>query len=164
MEPTSPEQVPRRSSGHKGMYPIRLYHETHSPSVFRNFDTPATDIVTTLRKLNEISRWPENWNEHGAASPNIAALLVAKDWIEKLRADVFADNQPWREPHVVPDMDGDIVFEWSINGRTLAAYIYTHTIEYLLVSGPDMENDMIEGVIEKPEDNQHIWRWLMGKA
>lgn len=162
--PASAERAINRPSGHKGMYSVRLYDGVRYSNVFENFDTPATDIMNTLSKLNQISRWAENWNKHGAAKPRAAALLHARHWIEEFRADVFAANQPWRKPHVVPDMDGDIVFEWSYGGRTLAAYVSAGEVEYLLVSGPDMEKDMVEGVIETREDNQHIWDWLMGES
>lgn len=142
------------------MYDIRRDYIGEEVLFHENFRTP---LANTMQKLNEISSWQENWNGHGAAKPKMPSILRALRWVADMRVQATLTRNPWIEPHVVSDEDGDIVFEWSRDSRTLSIYVSPHAVEYLKVVGPDIYADMQDGIVATSEDNQDLWRWLMGQ-
>lgn len=123
-----------------------------------NYRVPLAD---TRRRLKKMLRWKENWDGEGSARPKQHAILKASRWIGRMRADATRTGNKWVEPHVVPDENGDIAFEWRNNGRSLIVYVSPETVYCLQVWGPDVESEMADWEIENSEDNQEIWCWLM---
>lgn len=162
----SPVTIPRserriqRSTSDDVMYDVIPAHVGDEPLLHENFRTP---LASTHHKLREISSWRENWDGRGAAKPKLASILNAFRWIAGMRLHATQTRNPWVEPHVVADRNGDIVFEWHLGERTLSVYVSPRTVEYLKVSGPDMYADMQDGDVTAPRDDKDLWRWLMGQ-
>lgn len=123
-----------------------------------NYRVPLAD---TRRRLKTMLRWKENWDGEGSAKPKQHAILKASRWIRRMRVDATRTGNRWVEPHVVPDENGDIAFEWWNDGRNLIVYVSPEAVYCLQVWGPDMESEMVDFEIEDSADNQKIWRWLM---
>lgn len=156
--PSANKQVDRRVTSAREVYNVRSYNERNN--VYGNFRTHSEDILDTISELWGILEWPEDWNGHGAAKPSLPSIIRAKRWIVQIRADVISTGKPWWRPHVVPDQDGDIVFEWSNGVRTLSAYVSVDAVEYLKVWGSDIDSQMEEGKITSRKDNTSLWNWL----
>lgn len=150
----------RRTTSDQVVYDVRDAYIGGDPLLHENFRTPLAD---TVQKLGNISSWRENWDGRGAAKPRLPSILNALRWIMDMRVNATGTRNPWVEPHVVPDTNGDIVFEWSKGERTLSVYVAPRTVEYLKVQGPDIHADMEDGEVTTPEHNQVLWRWLMGQ-
>jgi hypothetical protein len=105
--------------------------------------------------------WPEDWDNEGSAKPSGRSILEAKRWIARMRIDATQTGKGWIEPHTLPDENGDVAFEWWNNERNLIVYILPDSIYYLQVWGPDVESQMIDGEVDKADDNRKIWLWLM---
>lgn len=157
------KQSDHRVTSAREVYIVRGSHNERS-HVYGNFRTPSEDISDTIHELWEMLDWPEDWNGCGAAKPRLSSIMEAKRWIVQMRADAITTGKTWRRPHVVPDQDGDIVFEWSNGARTLSAYVSVDAVEYLKVWGADMDSQMIEGEVTSREDNSSLWNWLMEKV
>lgn len=157
------KQPDRRVTSAREVYNVRNVRSSYNErnNVYSNFRTHSEDIFDTIHELWAMLDWPENWNGHGAAKPSLPSIIRAKRWIVQMRADAISTAKPWRRPHVVPDQDGDIVFEWSNGVRTLSAYVSGDAVEYLKVWGADMDSQMIEGRVTSREENPSLWNWLM---
>jgi len=148
----------RRPTSDRIFYDVRHVAVGDDPAfVHENFRTP---LAGTSQKLGQMLSWQENWNRHGAAKPNALSILNALRWIDHMRIDLASARMRWREPYVVPDANGHIVFEWSCRDRTLSIYISPDTVEYLKVKGPNIYSDMEDGEIVA-DDYLDLWRWLM---
>jgi hypothetical protein len=145
------------------VYPVRI-PKRERENIYGNFRTPADDVSDTIKELRDMMDWPEDWNGHGAAKPSTHAILKARRWLVQMRTDAISTERPWRKPHVVPDQDGDIVFEWSNGMRTLSVYVSSDAVEYLKVWGADVRSEMEDAEVKTREDNQSLWLWLMERA
>jgi hypothetical protein len=140
------------------MYDLSGAPEADVQSIYNNFRIPLEGIV---RKLRSMASWPENWNGYGAAKPRISSVIGALRWISRMRADAARTGKRWTDPHVVPDENGDIAFEWWNGDRNLVVYVSSRAVEYLKVWGPDVDSQMEDGEARSSEENQALWLWLM---
>lgn len=157
------EHYERPSTSAREVYAVRI-HDNERSNIYGNFRTPLDDVRGTITKLRKMLDWPEDWNGHGATKPSAPAILKASHWIVQMRADAGSTGEHWLKPYVVPDQDGDIVFEWSNGERTLSAYVSPDAVEYLKVWGADIHSQMEDDVIRMREDNRSLWLWLMEQA
>jgi hypothetical protein len=157
------ERHDRPSTSAREVYAVRI-HDDERSNIYGNFLTPLDDVRNTIAKLRKMLDWPEDWNGHGAAKPSTPAILKASHWIIHMRADAGSTEAPWLRPYVVPDQDGDIVFEWSNGERTLSVYVSPDAVEYLKVWGADIHSQMEDDVMRTREDNRSLWLWLMEQA
>ena len=127
--------------------------------VHKNFRTPLT---YTYQKLARMLSWQDDWDGEGSAKPNTHSILKAKRWIGQMQADATGTGKGWEEPHIAPDENGDVAFEWWRGDRNLVVYVSSDMIDYLQVWGPNIETQMLDGVIESREDNKKLWNWLTG--
>ena len=162
----SPVTVPqselsvRRPTSDDIIYDLFSDHIGLDPALYGNFRTPLAD---TIERLDDISVWREDWDGRGAAKPNINSIVNAWRWIKGMRVCATLTRNRWVEPHTVADTNGNIVFEWSEQGRTLSIYVSPQTVEYLKVEGPNIFDDMEDGEVTTPGVAQDLWRWLMGQ-
>ena len=136
------------------------YHgllENEPESVHKNFRMPLT---YTYQRLARMVSWQDNWDGEGSSKPNIYSILKAKRWIGQMQADATDTGKGWEEPHIAPDENGDIAFEWWRDDRNLVVYVSQYMIDYLQVWGPNIEFQMLDGEIESREDNKKLWNWL----
>lgn len=149
----------KRPTSDDAVYDLRLRHVGLEPALYGNFRTPLAD---TFEKLDDISTWQDNWDRRGAAKPNIHSIMSAWRWIKVMRVHAILTRNLWVEPHVVADTNGNIVFEWSEEGRTLSIYVSSQAVEYLKVQGPNIFDDMEDGEVGSTKVAKDLWRWLMG--
>ena len=82
------------------------------------------------------------------------------DWIDSLRKTVEYNELWWDEPLVNIDPDGEIVFEWWHESKKLTVYISEEEIEYIKVTGKDIDRDMQEGIISSFNEIKSLWEWI----
>ncbi len=153
------EKSIRRPTSRRVVYDVRqVLHDGRESSLYENFRTPLED---TRKALMHIASWKQNWDGEGSAKPNIRSILGAIRWIHQMRLDATSTAKPWMEPHVVPDENGDIAFEWRNNNRNLIVYVSPESVYYLRVWGPEVDSQMADGEVADSEDNKKMWRWLM---
>ena len=151
----------QRATSAEVIYDVHVVRTAGGPEVIhQNFRTPLRDTQGTRNKLRDMLSWQENWNGYDASRPNPSSIQRASRWISKMRMDASATGKPWREPHVVPDENGDIAFEWWNDGRNLTVYVSPNVIDYLKVWGSDIDSEMEDGLIATPKDDQALWHWL----
>lgn len=160
----SPTARPKRqSTSSREVYNVHFIDDERN-STHGNFRTPQEDISETLDKLMSFMSWSGNWNDQGAAKPRSTVILRAARWIIDMRIAIISTEERWKKPHIVPDQDGDIVFEWSHGPRTLSVYVSPTETEYLKVWGVDPSTQMKDGEIVDSERNRHLWLWLMERV
>ena len=113
-----------------------------------------------MAELAALSSWREDWNGYGAAAPNHEAIGRALLWVEDLHEDTLTTKRGWRDPHVVADAHGNVVFEWWEGRKKLTIYVHPNTVEYVKVWGPNIFSDMEDGEARGTEDRRALWRWL----
>ena len=82
------------------------------------------------------------------------------DWIDSLRKTVEYHELWWDEPIVNVDPSGEIVFEWWHESNKLTVYISEEEIEYIKVTGKDIDKDMQEGIISSFNEIELLWEWI----
>lgn len=67
----------------------------------------------------------------------------------------------WKEPGFVwcDGVEGEIQFSWY-GRRNLGIAITLHTVEYIQMWGPDINNHMMSGTISTTQEQMSLWRWL----
>lgn len=83
------------------------------------------------------------------------------EWLQQLRIVVIANKMWWCEPLVNLGIDSEIVFEWWHKNKKLAVYILGNTAEYIKIWGPDIDNEMEDGLAASPAELTHLWKWLV---
>lgn len=160
----SPTARPKRqSTSSREVYNVHFIGDEQN-STYGNFRTPQEDISDTLDGLMGFLAWSENWNGQGAVKPHSTVILRAVQWITRMRIAVMGTDERWKKPHIVPDQDGDIVFEWSQGSYTLSVYVSLTSTDYLKVWGEDPSSQMEDGEIIDREENRKLWQWLMERA
>lgn len=142
-------------------YTIQGDDDSYQPDVpkaiQRNFKPPFQD---TLLKIYDLSKWPDNWNERGASAPNPRSVEHALNWLKEMYWDANSTSNPWREPHVVADMEGDVVLEWWHQARKITLYISPTSVEFVKVWGPNIFDEMEDGTVRHSGDRRALWNWL----
>lgn len=135
------------------------------PHVTRDYSTmrvlPA-DLVDTLGQIDVLKDLPEGWNGHDVAAPKIEAIQDATEWIEQMYEDVVRSELAWRKPHVAADENGDVTFEWWNGDKGLTIYVSANgSVSYLKDWGPDIVDDMEDGLVSTPEKRREMWAWFV---
>lgn len=131
-------------------------NEVERRGIYRNFPSQLDKVQ---RELTSLASWPEKWDGYDAAKPNLESVRHADKWIRTLYRDVTSGL--WIEPNVVADAEGDIVFEWWHNSKKLTVYVSPDTVEFIKVEGPDINNDMKDGVATSARESRMLWHWLL---
>lgn len=129
--------------------------------IAENFATPLDAIV---RRSRAFQGWSANWNDHGCAAPNPASIAHAIEWITQLHNDVQSVGTLWLEPHVVPDQEGNIAFEWWHNDKTLTIYVEPHGAEYIQAWGANIFTEMNDGAANTSTARKMLWQCLLGET
>jgi hypothetical protein len=98
-----------------------------------------------------------------AASANIHSVARAGSTVAQLYEDA-AETESWFAPLASVDEDGDVALEWWRDDRKLTLYISPNTVEYIQVERPAVSSDLVDGIIETPEDRRKLWRWLTSQS
>ncbi len=131
----------------------------------------VNELKPTLAQLDTLLTWGPNWNSYDALAPNPQAVAHAKEWIAKLYQCVQEWQLEWLEPHVVPDGDGWVVFEWwhkfdqfKIEHKLVVYVSPNHQIDFLQVISTDDHGDMSYSdlSLSKASDCESVWKWLVG--
>lgn len=100
----------------------------------------------------------DNIKNRGRASSE--TVLRAEEWLSELRIFAQKEQDWWCEPLVNLSISEEVVFEWWKEIKKLTVYVADHTVEFIKVWGPDIDNEMEEGSAESLEKLALIWNWL----
>jgi hypothetical protein len=75
-----------------------------------------------------------------------------------------SESDFWEEPLINTTCDEEIVLEWWNKNRKLTIYISENRIEYIKVWGPDIDNEMQDGLIISYETLRELWEWISAKG
>lgn len=75
-----------------------------------------------------------------------------------------SESNFWEEPLINTTCDEEIVLEWWNKNRKLTIYISENRIEYIKVWGPDIDNEMQDGLIISYETLRELWEWISAKG
>ena len=123
-----------------------------------NFPTPLRQIRNKISQLHE---WEEGWNGSDVAAPKKPAVNNAQIWIEAMYSDVLLTHKQWKEPHVAASEDGDVLLEWWNKDRGLSIYISEEDVTYIKDWGPNIVDEMEDGVVASSATRRQLWHWLM---
>jgi hypothetical protein len=74
-----------------------------------------------------------------------------------------SESNFWKEPLINTTCDEEIVLEWWNKNRKLTIYISENRIEYIKVWGPDIDNEMQDGLISSDNTLRELWEWISAK-
>lgn len=66
----------------------------------------------------------------------------------------------WEKPLVNSNDEGEIVLEWWQDTRKITVYIGENEVVFLKIWGPNIENEMQDGVLTNAETVSALWNWL----
>jgi len=130
-----------------------LVRTTPSSQAARN-----PQLTSTHDEIDRLAKLPVGWDGHGSARPNEFALERGRQLIE----DAYQNGAEigWESPHVSASEDGDVVFEWWRGIRKLTVYVGPKETTYLKSWGPNIVDDMADGVLEGSWEAA-LWIWLL---
>lgn len=132
--------------------------EKNCVGIFLNFAPPLVQIRAKISRLHE---WVEGWNGHDVAAPKKMAVNRALIWVQQMYSDVNLTTKQWQEPHVTASEDGDVLLEWWNGDKGLSIYISENSVSYLKDWGPNIAEEMEDGVVASSEKQRQLWHWLM---
>jgi hypothetical protein len=154
-----PEAIDGRSAASSPPAPIPQRTETACTEL--RIEIPAPDA--TLAALNALRSWPEGWDGAGALTPNPHAVGRARRFVEALARFVIGNGGEFLTPNVTASVDGEVVFEWWHWDRKLTLYVGESGISYVRVWGPDVENEMVAGELQRAATALDLWHWLTSR-
>jgi len=120
--------------------------------------TTTDDLSTTIAHLQDLLTWPDGWNSYDALAPKPEAVSRATTWITEIYEHL---QQPWIEPNVTSNADGEPFFSWRHKQRHLEVWISIQDISYLQVWSKGANAKMTDGDITSIEDMLQLWQWLL---
>jgi hypothetical protein len=124
-------------------------------------DTVYEAISPVLEEIKELSTLSEGWDGYDALAPKHEAIEYATRWIEWLYRDILDLPLDWVEPSVTASAEGEVVFEWWKDIKSLTIYIGNRGVEYLKAWGVDMDTEMEDGPADSRDIRRALWKWLM---
>ena len=119
-----------------------------------------TYLVTSKRiykKAREVSKKVSEIKHNLVNVPRLPRL------INQLRR-LGSESNFWEEPLINRTCDEEIVLEWWNKNRKLTIYISENRIEYIKVWGPDIDNEMQDGLISSDDTLRELWEWISAKG
>lgn len=95
-----------------------------------------------------------------ASQTDSITSLWAQKCLERLRAIATENQLWWHEPLVNISVEAEVVFEWWREHKKLTVYILKDTAEYIKVWGPDIDNEMQEGLAKSCAELTSLWKWM----
>ena len=71
------------------------------------------------------------WNGYDAIAPSSAVVRRALEWLQNFYTACVEVGQPWHRPSVTASAEGEVVYEWWADDRTLTVYAEAEAVEYL---------------------------------
>lgn len=95
-----------------------------------------------------------------ASQTDFRTAIWAQKWLEQLRTIATENQLWWHEPLVNISVDAEVVFEWWCEHKKLTVYILEDTAEYIKVWGPDIDNEMQDGLAKSSAELTSLWKWM----
>lgn len=115
--------------------------------------------LTTADLLGLLNR-REGWNGYDAAAPDPDAVAQAYGWITRLFAMAVMTGLPWIAPNVTAGPDGEVVFDWWRDDKSLTVYVEAQDTQFLRATGSEPGAEMVDGGAESLETCISLWSWL----
>lgn len=151
-------------------YPIYGWANPAQPTqtvqqVFRKFFSPATPTIVNeipvcgaIQRIRQVQTWGVNWDGADALAVPSAAAARATALIDKIYSTSSQLNIDWIDPNVTASPHGEVVLEWWNNEKKLTIYVNEKLSEYVKVWGPDIDEEMEDGVLSDDQTaNMLIW-------
>jgi hypothetical protein len=124
-------------------------------------DVIHEEILSVLEEIKKLSTWSNGWNGYDALAPKHEAIEYASRWIELFYREILDLPLDWVEPNVTASAEGEVVFDWWNDIKSLTIYIGNQSVEYLKAWGADMNTEMENGSVNSPAICRALWKWLM---
>lgn len=129
----------------------------NSGHIAGSFSQPLWDVYNKLRSMEA---WTDGWNGYAARAPTQAAIEKARVWISQMYSEVVNSGQPWRDPFVTADVDGEVLFEWRTATKDLSIYIDENETTYIKDLGPEVGSEMVDGDASTARVRRELWTWF----
>lgn len=147
-------------TGARGSRTARAYEEITGTAVHNAQNLSELAVFPTREALKRLSKLEENWDGYGSDAPSATAIGNAHALIvDTYNRVIGCARRSWVNPHVSASESGEVVFEWWKRDRKLTVYVTPERVQYLRVSGPDIEEDMEDGELVG-DQFVGLWLWL----
>ena len=116
-------------------------------------------LAPTMRKLEELRGWEDDWDGFRSARPSEASIDRAIAVLPDLYRAATQEGHAWINPHVTASESGEVVLEWWSVNHKITLYVGADTLHYMRVWGLDVERDMDDSELEIAGFNA-LWQWL----
>ena len=112
-----------------------------------------------VARFHVLSQREDNWDDCNSKKPTKRTLEHAQHIIEQFADTAVANGHELRTPFISTDEDGHVTIQWNKKPRELHLNISEKDSWYLKVSGPNINTDMEEGVLN-PYQYRMLSEWL----
>jgi hypothetical protein len=95
-----------------------------------------------------------------SAIPNKNVLEAAKEWLTLLFQEIEAEGCEPIPPHVTPDQEGGVMFEWWHGQKKLSVFVQRFKVYFLTTEDKGGIIEITDGLVDTPESRIDIWKWL----
>lgn len=127
-------------------------------------------VSESLRQVSALRSLPAGWNSYDALPPDTESVKYARHWLEAQWQQCQSEGVRWYAPNVTADAEGNVVFEWWAEDRTLSLYFVDNpgdaetgrTAEYLKFGRRDgpLAGLREQGTAETQEASAALMRWF----
>jgi hypothetical protein len=137
---------------------MRAYHGASHWDLWDRGSPAASSLETLEAPVIDSHTIGALLPEGASASP--ALLDRAADVASTFRDLSTRYNRVWQHPNVTVSPEGEVVLEWWRGARKLTIYVAANGTSYLKVWGPNMHDEMEDGLLKSLDTATHLWTWL----
>lgn len=151
---------------------------TLTPAYYRSFEsetrmmTPPPDehellaradlkaLSEVRQQVSDLAQLQQGWNGYDALPPTSAAIYQAMHWLNRSYAECKDAHVRWYKPNVSPSAEGEVVFEWWSNDRSLIVYIDAEGAAFHKSQNGDGPTEHAHGYALLGEQQADLLRWF----
>ncbi len=123
-------------------------------------DLTEHPLTASWKRLNELHEFRENWNGNDVSAPVPDSITKAKQWIQVMYDETKRCNYEWHSPHITANEEGIVAFAWAKKPKRLSLFISKDEVWYMKAWGPNILEEMSDGVLTTSEEYLAVWKWL----
>jgi len=120
----------------------------------------AGGVSESLSQVYALRSLPTGWNGSDALPPSPASVKYARLWLEAQWQQCQTEGVRWYAPNVTADAEGNVVFEWWAEDRSLIVYVEDDSAEFHQSRDGDGSTRHTHGEAPLGQPQADLMRWF----